>query len=865
MQAATLGGRLARSRIELRKPIQLWLLVAGIGAAGTGLTILMSAVPIVRASEIAIPWWLLALLFYLAEVRVMHLQFQREAHSFTLSEIPLVLGLFFSSPVELVLAAVVGGTAGLLIHRRPAPVKLAFNGALFALGTATAAAVFALIAPARSPLDPAAWLATLLAIIASSAVGLIAVNTAIRVAQGRSDRRRVSLAVRFGVVVSVTNACLTLIAITLLFIAPGALWLVAVPIVLAGVAWRSYRAHLGESEQRESLELLYGTTRILHGGTDLEPAIVELLTEARRTFRAEFAELVLFTGERGDAGLRSLLGPDEQLQAMTSIRLDADDDSLRGRAVREGAAFLFPPVRRGSAGVDQIGGQPVRDAMVAPLIGERNLIGTFVIANREGALGTFSADELRLFQTLANHAGVALENGRLGRSLKDLTELEEQLRHQALHDGLTGLGNRQLFLERVQSAIDRARREGSVPAVLFIDLDDFKSVNDTVGHAGGDVLLRAVADAIRGSIRPSDLPVRLAGDEFAVLMADGRETQAVAGIAERIISQISRPVEIDGRWISTSASIGIAAWRFRAGTTQLLREADAAMYTAKARGKGRFVVFGPSMETELSDRQQLRADLAGAITGDQLTVRYQAMTDLRTQGVIGFEALVRWNHPTRGELAPQAFIGLADESGLIVPLGRWVLHEACRHAAQWSRGTGRLVTVSVNVSVRQLMAPDFVADVESILRAEGVLAEALILEFNESQVMVEDTVIASRLRDLKALGVVLAIDGFGIGFSSVRYLGRYPVDMIKMARPVVATINRTPEDARIAQAIVALAHSLQLTVVAEGIETPQQLERVRSLDCDHAQGFFLSRPLETSAAEMLLGLSAPANGVAAAA
>lgn len=868
VQAATLGGRLARIHVEIRKPVQIWMLVAGIGTAGIALTASLMPVSVAPATEVALPWWALAILFYLAELRVMHLQFQREAHSFTLSEIPLVLGLFFSSPVDLVLAAAIGGTAGLLIHRRPAPVKLAFNSALFVLGTATAAATFGLLAPTHNPLDPVAWLATMLATLATSAVGLAAVNTAIWLAQGRSDRKRMGLAVRFGLLVSVTNACLTLIAITLLFIAPGALWLVAVPIVLAGVAWRSYRAHLGEREQRDNLELLYGTTRILHGGTDVESAVVALLTEARRSFRAEFAEIVLFTGERGDAGLRTLLGPDERVETMASVRLDPKRDSLRQRAARERAAFLCPPLATGATASDLIGGQPLRDAMVAPLIGERSLIGTFVIANRQGALGSFSADELRLFQTLANHAGVALENGRLGRSLKDLTELEEQLRHQALHDGLTGLGNRELFLERVESAIERGDRDGAVPVVLFIDLDDFKSVNDTVGHAGGDVLLRFVADAIRGSIRPADLPVRLSGDEFAVLVADGRDIGVVIGIAERIIEAIGRPVEIDGRWISTSASIGIATRRTRSGTAnELLRHADVAMYTAKARGKGRFSVFDPSMEMELSDRQQLRADLAVAIAREQLTLRYQPMTDLRSRKVIGFEALLRWNHPTRGELAPQSFIGLAEESGLIVPIGRWVLHEACRHAVDWSRNAGRAVTVSVNVSVRQLVTPDFVADVAAVLRAENAPGAALTLEFKEAQVMVEDTVIASRLRELKQLGISLAIDGFGSGFSSVRYLGRYPVDMIKMARPVVATMNRSAEDARIAQAIVALAHSLRLTVVAEGIENPQQLERVRTLQCDRGQGFFLSRPLDTDGASALLGLAPAHNpvGVASAA
>ena len=605
--------------------------------------------------------------------------------------------------------------------------------------------------------------------------------------------------------VSATNTCLALIGITLLAIAPGAIWLMAVPVGLAFIAWRSYRAHIREREQRESLELLYGTTRILHGGTDLESAIVSLLVEARRTFRAGFGELILFTDEGHERGLRTVLGPEDEVEPMVSMRLDPQSDGLRLRAVNEGVAFLYSRPPSDEHGSDRVADVAVHDAMVAPLVGERSLIGTFIIANRQGALGTFRADELRLFETLANHAGIALENGRLGRSLQDLSELKDQLRHQALHDSLTGLGNRDLFTERLQAALDRRGRDGAVPVVLYIDLDDFKSVNDSLGHAGGDELLRSVAEAVERSIRPADIPVRLAGDEFAVLVDDGRDIGRVIAIAERILEAVARPVEINGQWVAVTASIGIAANRTRGQTAEeLLRDADIAMYTAKSRGKSRFAVFDPDLEAELTDRQVLRAELAGAVGRGELALRFQPVSDLRTGEVMGFEALLRWNHPTRGELAPNTFLALAEESGLIVSIGRWALREACRQAEAWRREDPRLLTMSVNISVYQLLGPDFVPDVAGILRVSGLPPERLMLEFAEGQVMVEDPHIAASLKELKALGVKLAIDGFGSGFSSVRYLGRYPVDVIKIARPVVATMSRSDEDARICEAIVAL-------------------------------------------------------------
>ena len=465
MRAATLGRlpRSATSAFTIHGAARIWLLTVLMALVGVGLA--LRAVDLTSLpAPFQVPWWALAVLFYLVEVRVVHLQFQREAHTYTLSELPLVIGLFLATPTDLILAYVIGASAGLFIHRRPAPIKLAFNVSLFVLCAAASVTVFHLVAPvAEGPQSASAWLATFAATTTATCISLLAVNAAIRLAQGRTDQRRLALAVRFGLIVSATNTALALVGITLLEVEPRSIWLVAIPVLLMVVAWWSYRASIGEREQRDGLELLYEANGILHGTRELEAAIVALLGESRRVFRAGYAELILFTAEGRTEGLRTALGPQDEVEIMTLVRLDPTRDALRLEAIRDGSAFraLRPP--RGTVREDRVMDQPITDAMVAPLRGERSLIGTFLMANRLGELGTFRQDELRLFQTLADHVGVALENGRLGRSLKDLSDLKEQLRYQALHDDLTGLGNRALFVDHVEHALARRDRRGQRP------------------------------------------------------------------------------------------------------------------------------------------------------------------------------------------------------------------------------------------------------------------------------------------------------------------------------------------------------------------------------------------------------------------
>jgi len=498
--------------------------------------------------------------------------------------------------------------------------------------------------------------------------------------------------------------------------------------------------------------------------------------------------------------------------------------------------------------VDASHDRRIRQAMVAPLRGESELIGCMVIANRLTEGTAFREDDLPLLETLATQVAVALENGHLEQSLAELTRLKEELRFQAFHDPLTGLPNRRLFVDDVAERLASSSPDHR-PAVLFLDLDDFKLVNDTLGHAAGDRLLVDVADRLRGVLRPEDLCARFGGDEFAVLLEDGPDLAAVVGVGERIIDSLRIAFLINGVEVNVGASIGIATARL--GTEradELLRNADVAMYTAKSSGKNRVSVFEPTMHAAIVARHELSAELSRSLGRGELVLLYQPIVDLRTGMPTGAEALVRWRHPKRGLISPEEFIPLAEETGIIVPLGRWVLDEACHQAARWSAAgeVGRPLAITVNLSAQQLADAAFVTDLEAILADAGLPAEQLVLEMTETDMFHDTSTTISRLEALRALGVRVAIDDFGTGYSSLGYLRRFPVDILKIAREFIGETDR-PEEWPFAAAIVALGHALGMAIIAEGIEDRTQLAHLQGLGCELGQGFLFARPLEATA------------------
>jgi diguanylate cyclase (GGDEF)-like protein/PAS domain S-box-containing protein len=434
-----------------------------------------------------------------------------------------------------------------------------------------------------------------------------------------------------------------------------------------------------------------------------------------------------------------------------------------------------------------------------------------------------------------------------GRDVSERKAFEVQLAHQAFHDPVTNLPNRALFVERVRHAVSRARREHAGLAVVFMDLDDFKTVNDSLGHAAGDAVLLEVAKHLSASVRASDTAARFGGDEYAVLLEDIDSAQDAADTAERILEALEEPLRVEGKEVLVRCSLGISVVEGDApvDADELIRNADAAMYIAKRDGKGGYRLFEPEMHEGVLERLELRADLQRAMTAGQLELHYQPVVRLKDGSVTGVEALLRWHHPERGLVGPNVFIPLAEEMGLIVSMGRWVLREACRQgrAIQRMFPSEAPLSMSVNLSVKQLQHSDIAADVRDALAESGLPAGSLTLEITESVMMTDSELAVQRLEELKALGVKIAMDDFGTGYSSLSYLSRFPIDLIKMDRSFLSS-GAAPQTSALASAVVGLGETLDLEVVAEGIEHAEQWNGLRELGCDLGQGFLFARPMD---------------------
>ena len=609
-----------------------------------------------------------------------------------------------------------------------------------------------------------------------------------------------------------------------------------------------------DGEQRENellLEALRERQALLERLSELQRAIVnrtalgevlELVAEGVEATLGKVLVAIRLVDEEG-AGTATLATSHGASQELAERWRVARPVELLSRPVLEGGrvvAFADPDPAAAEA---EFAAEGICAAVAAPLFERGRIAGVLSVGTRSAERRFESGDE-EIVVSFAEHASLALNDARAA----------SEATHGAFHDSLTGLPNRSLFIDRLDHALARVEREGGPLAVLFCDLDGFKTVNDSLGHAAGDRLLRAVGSRLEGTLRPADTVARFGGDEFAILLEELGRPEDAARAAARVIEQLEAPFEIEGRELFVGVSVGIAAAAPGEDADAILRNADLAMYRAKARGKGRYEVYEASMHAEVVRRMDTELDLKRAVEREQIVVHYQPIFDLPSGEIAGLEALVRWQHPTAGVLRPDEFIPIAEESGQIVAIGRYVLREACRQLALWRARypAYEWLYVSVNVSGVQLREHGLVEEVDAALRAAELDPTHLLLEMTETVLMGQSEAARTRLEALRALGVRLAIDDFGTGYSSLEYLDRLPIDALKIAKPFVDRLGGGPGSDAIPRAIADLAEIFGLVVIAEGIEQPDQPELLVDIGCRFGQGNRLSGPLEPAAADAAL-------------
>ncbi len=492
------------------------------------------------------------------------------------------------------------------------------------------------------------------------------------------------------------------------------------------------------------------------------------------------------------------------------------------------------------------GSAPAGDALVASVHVNGRPAGALVAAPPEG--GEFDPADAELLTAFAEHASLALTDAQTLQAMQE-----------AFHDELTGLPNRALFVGRLEQALEAPRAGEREVAVLFVDLDRFKAVNDSIGHAAGDELLRAVAGRILGCLRTGDTAARFGGDEFAVLLEGARSAASAERVADRVIEAVRRPFQIAGKTVLVGASIGIAYGDDGVeGADELLRNADLAMYQAKRDGRGRRATFVPAMLTAVLERVELETALQTAVARGELSVVYQPLVALEDGRPTGVEALLRWTHPTLGTVAPSTFVPIAEDIGAIGEIGRWALDEACARAAA-ARRRRPWLRMAVNVSAHQVRDPEFPVQVEAVLDRHGLPGDALTLELTETMLVDEHGDALAQMERLKALGVSIALDDFGTGYSALRYLQQFPVDELKIDRSFVAQIGDDPDegDDAVVRTIVELGRVMGMHTIAEGIETPAQAQRLQALGCRFGQGFLFAAPMPADRLEAWLEQAAP--------
>jgi diguanylate cyclase (GGDEF)-like protein len=787
-------------------------------------------------------WWALALAFYFAEVIVVHLQFRKEAHTLSLTEIGLTLGLLLGAPAGLLLGQLVGTIVALVVNRWKSQrqlIRLAFNLAELPLCSGIAVVIFRSLAqPGDSA--PHVWVLVLFACAVAHVVGILLVSGVIAIAEERFDAPQLLQTLLTSTAGALATASLGLAVVELLQVRPSAVLLLVVPVLACALFFRGYMA---QREQREQLEFLYESMRATQGAPEFGLAVGQLLVAARRLLRAEYAEILLFPASDGEGPLRSISGAEGELLMHPEERF-APEDAVAFRALGSSGKAMLLARRRAAHAFDAfLQSRGLEDAIVGPLRGENRTFGLLVVGERAGDVSTFGDGDVELFETFAGHTSILLENGRLEHSLAQVTQLKEQLRHQAYHDSLTGLPNRLHLLEAIENELAR----GGSTAVLYLDLDRFKSLNDTWGHSAGDELLAEFARRLEGAIRTEDLAARLGGDEFAVLVREADSEAAVAA-TRRMVEQLDGTYALGCGDVACHVSVGIAVGRTGATSAEdLLRNADIAMYSVK-RSERAYTLYEADLHEKLRVQRQLGLDLEAALERREILVHYQPVVRLADGEIEGFEVLARWPHPTRGLLTAADFLPVAEETGLTVELGRLVLDQALQAARRWPER----LSIWLNLAPAELANERLVDTLAEALKGYVVDPSRLVIEVTESGVIQGSDAALVAMRRLRDLGVGLTIDDFGTGYSSLSRLAEFPIESLKIPKPFVDKLVGPDADEAFVDAILRLGDSLGLAAVAEGIEHQAQADRLRQLGCRFGQGYLFGRPAPAEEAERLV-------------
>jgi diguanylate cyclase (GGDEF)-like protein len=816
-------------------PFRLRLLVGAV--TGSGALVLLALAPSLLGGDVPAAWRLAltASAFAVGDIALLHLRFGTHRYSFTWGEFAVVLGLVL---LPLPWLALVATLAVLPAHtlNRLSPVKVAFNTLSYATGVTLAAGSLRLTGgPVEEVIaQPGTWLRLLLASTLYFLWNTLTVSAAVALSQGVRFRTVVAKGLAVKLLVLVGNTLCATVVMAMVALQPSTVFLV--PGFLA-VLYLVYRSSLRAMQERDTWQVLQATSRELLRTERGEVADV-VLDHTRALCNADFVELLLVDGADGPATVYRQRLDGQRLRIEGAV--EELSGAYWGRAVCEREPF---EVRRRSAPdvqLQDLDAHGLAVCVVAPLLVQDECLGALRIGFPTDT--AFNARDRQVFATFANHVAGAVHN----------TRLFAEVRTRALHDPLTGLPNRALLADRLTHAQARLSRSGGGVAVLFLDLDRFKVVNDSLGHSVGDRLLVAVADRLSGCIRPGDTAGRFGGDEFIVICEDVDDEEEALQLADRLVASLEQPLAAGPGHdpIFLSASVGVAFSRSgNEDPAAMIRDADAAMYRAKERGRSRCEVFDQEMRERAVARLETENDLRRALERGEFRLEYQVFVEVGSQAVVGAEALVRWDHPRRGTLGPGDFIELAEETALIRPLGTWVLHEACAQLARWCRDEDWPPTflLSINLSPHQLSDPSLLAHVTSALATHGVDPSMVCLEITEGALVADMDAALEVLERLRAIGVRVALDDFGTGYSSFSYLHRLPVDVLKIDRSFVKRLTIEPRDRAVVAGMIDLARALGLQTVAEGVETPGQLAELGAMGCDLAQGFYFAAAREPGA------------------